>query len=279
MTPQELLRQTAAMFRKADLPDPEVDGALLLSHLTGRPMLMLRLDSDTQLPEDVLCAFLTLREKRLKRIPLQYLTHEQCFLGRDFYVDERVLIPRPETELLVERAISALNACGAAQPAVLDLCCGSGCIAVSLALAAPHATVEATDLSDGALAVTRRNAENLGAAVTMHQGDLFGGVGERRYHVIVSNPPYIPTEDCKALQPEVMLEPGMALDGGADGLNFYRRIAREAPAHLYPGGAVLLEVGYDQGEAIAALMREAGFRAAEAYPDFQGILRMVEAHL
>lgn len=279
MTPQELLRETAALFRAAAIPDPEVDGALLLAHLTGRPMLMLRLDGDTQLTEDVLNTFLALREKRLNRMPLQYLTHEQCFLGRDFYVDERVLIPRPETELLVERAVNALRACEAEHPAALDLCCGSGCIAVSMALEAPHAQVDAADLSEGALAVARRNAEALGADIALHQGDLFAGVGDRRYHVIVSNPPYIPTQDCKTLQPEVMLEPGMALDGGADGLSFYRRIAQEAPAHLHEGGVVLLEVGYDQGERVAQLMRDAGFRHAEAYPDFQHILRMVEARL
>lgn len=279
MTPQELLRQTTALFRAADIPDPEVDGALLLSHLTGLPALMLRLDRDTHLPEATIADFLALREKRLRRIPLQYLTHGQCFLGRDFYVDERVLIPRPETELLVERAVNTLNACAAEQPAVLDLCCGSGCIAISLALDFPRASVDATDLSADALAVTRRNAETLGADIALHQGNLFGSVTGQRFHVIVSNPPYIPTADCKVLQPEVMLEPGMALDGGADGLDFYRRIASESPHYLHPNGVVLLEVGFDQGEAVAQLMREAGFRQAEAYPDFQNILRIVEARL
>lgn len=276
MTPRELLRQTAARFRLSQLPDPEVDGALLLSHVLGRPALTLRLDTDTSLTQAQLDAFEALCLRRLQRIPLQYLTHEQPFLGRSFYVDERVLIPRPETELLAERAIDILRR----RPlSALDLCCGSGCIAVSLAIEAPHARVDAADLSSGALEVTRRNAEALGARVTLRQGDLFQAVGDRRYDLIVSNPPYIPTQTCRDLQPEVLLEPALALDGGADGFDFYRRIAAEAPGHLLPGGTVLLEVGWDQGEAVRALMAEAGFPHTAVYPDLQGIPRIVEAQL
>ena len=277
MTPCELIRQTAALFHSAGIPDPAWDSALLLAHLTGHPPLNLRLDTDTQLREDTLRAFAELRDRRLDRTPLQYLTHEQSFLGHTFYVDERVLIPRPETELLAERVIDALRPLKA--PTALDLCCGSGCIAVSVALALPGAQVHAADLSAGALAVTRQNAEALGARIILHQGDLFAAVEGLRFHLIVSNPPYIPTAECAALQQEVLREPTMALDGGGDGLDFYRRIAREAPLHLTAGGMVFLEVGWDQAEAVCALMREAGFREARAHADLQGILRMVEARL
>ena len=277
MNPRQLIRETAAQFRQAGIPDPEVDSAALLSHVTGRAPLLLRLDTDTALTEAELSAFDGLRQRRLQRIPLQYLTHEQPFLGHSFYVDERVLIPRPETELLAERVIEALRRMDA--PVALDLCCGSGCIGISAALAVPGAQVHMADLSPDALAVTRRNAEALGAHVTLHQGDLFAAVAGLKFDLIVSNPPYIPAGECPELQPEVLREPVMALDGGADGLDFYRRIAREAPLHLTAGGMVFLEVGWDQAEAVCALMRETGFREARAHADLQGILRMVEARL
>ena len=275
MTPRELLLQTAALFREGGIPDPQVDGALLLSHLTGKGPLDLRLDNDTHLADDVVARFLALREKRLQRVPLQYLTGEAYFLGQLFHVDERVLIPRPETELLVERAIAALQRFPV--PTALDLCCGSGCIGVSMKLNVPQACVTLTDFSPDALAVARENARRLGAEVAFLQGDLFAPV-EGRFDVIVSNPPYIPAADCLTLQEEVRQEPLLALDGGADGLDFYRRIAREAPLHLKDGGVLLLEIGWDQGDSVPALLREAGFDNVQAHEDFAGIRRMVEGH-
>ena len=211
--------------------------------------------------------------RRLTRQPLQYLLNTQPFLGRDFYVDERVLIPRPETELLAERAIAALRE--HPHPIALDLCCGSGALAVSMALEVPGAQVHAADLSPDALAVTAKNAELLGASVTLHQGDLFAAVPEIAFDVIVSNPPYIPSADCLTLQEEVRREPMMALDGGTDGLNFYRRIASDAPKFLRPGGVLLLEVGFDQAEAVMALL--ADFADVQAHEDYQHIPRMIEA--
>lgn len=279
MTPQQLIRRTAELFERAGIPDPTIDSALLLSHITGRPPLNLRLDNDTALSVETLSRFEQLRDRRLDRVPLQYLTREQPFMGHDFYVDERVLIPRPETELLCERAIAALRACASPTPAALDLCCGSGCIAVSMALACPAAHVDAADLSADALAVTRHNAQALGADIGMAQGDLFDAVDGRRYDVIISNPPYIPAGDCLDMQPEVMREPAMALNGGADGLDFYRRIAAGAPARLREQGVVLLEVGFDQAERVAALMEGAGFREIRIHKDYQDISRMVESHL
>ena len=273
MNPRALLKATASAFRNAGIPDPEVDAALLLSHVTGQPPLSLRLDMTTALPDDVLTRFDALVSRRLTRQPLQYLLHTQPFLGRDFYVDERVLIPRPETELLAERAIAALRE--HPHPVALDLCCGSGALAVSMALEVPGAQVHAADLSPDALAVTAKNAELLGASVTLHQGDLFSAVPETAFDVIVSNPPYIPSADCLTLQEEVRREPMMALDGGADGLNFYRRIASDAPKFLRPGGMLLLEVGFDQAEAVMALL--ADFADVQAHEDYQHIPRMIEA--
>lgn len=273
MNPRALLKATASAFRDAGIPDPEVDAALLLSHVTGQPPLSLRLDMTTALPDDVLTRFDALVFRRLTRQPLQYLLHTQPFLGRDFYVDERVLIPRPETELLAERAIAALRE--HPHPIALDLCCGSGALAVSMALEVPGAQVHAADLSPDALAVTAKNAELLGASVTLHQGDLFAAVPTIAFDVIVSNPPYIPSADCLTLQEEVRREPMMALDGGTDGLNFYRRIAIDAPKFLRPGGVLLLEVGFDQAEAVMALL--ADFADVQAHEDYQHIPRMIEA--
>ena len=273
MNPRALLKATASAFRNAGIPDPEVDAALLLSHVTGQPPLSLRLDMTTVLSDDVLTRFDALVSRRLTRQPLQYLLHTQPFLGRDFYVDERVLIPRPETELLAERAIAALRE--HPHPIALDLCCGSGALAVSMSLEVPGAQVHAADLSPDALAVTAKNAELLGASVTLHQGDLFAAVPEIAFDVIVSTPRFIPSADCLTLQEEVRREPLMALDGGADGLDFYRQIARSAPHFLRPGGVLLLEVGFDQAEAVVALL--ADFADVQAHEDYQHIPRMIEA--
>lgn len=278
MTPRELIRQAAARFEQAGIPDPIIDASLLLAHLMGQQALFLRADSWSQVAQETAEAFEALCQRRLTREPLQYLLGEQPFLGRSFYVDERVLIPRPETELLAERAIEALKR-AVDSPVALDMCCGSGCLAVSLALEVPGAQVHACDLSEGALAVTRRNAEALGAQITLHQGDLFDALPPQRFDVIVSNPPYIPSDDCRQLQQEVMQEPAMALDGGADGYDFYRRIAEAAPRWLKPGGTLLLEVGYDQARTVAAMLQAAGLRDIAIHEDYQHIERMVEAHL
>ena len=278
MTPRELLRLLTAELSAAGVPDAEVDASLLLSHVTGQPPLNLRLDSWTQVSAEDEAAVRALCEKRRTRMPLQYVLGVQPFLGRDFHVDERVLIPRPETELLAERAIAALRR--HESPVALDLCCGSGCLAVSMALGDPRAHVHAADLSAGALAVTRMNAEALGAKLTLHQGDLFAALPEGlRFHVIVSNPPYIPAADCLELQTEVRREPLMALDGGADGYDFYRRIAKEAPGRLLPGGTLLMEVGFDQADMVMSLCVQAGLTPVGIHEDYQHIPRMVEARL
>lgn len=278
MTPRELLRLMAADMAAAGVPDADVDASLLLSHVTGQNPMNLRLDSWSQVSLADEAAFRALCEQRKTRTPLQYLTGMQSFLGRDFHVDERVLIPRPETELLAERAIEALRK--RPSPAALDMCCGSGCLAISMALGVPGADVHAADLSEGALAVTALNAERLHAKITLHQGDLFGSIPDGlRFDVIVSNPPYIPAADCLELQEEVRREPMMALDGGDDGYDFYRRIAEDAPSFLKEGGVLLLEVGYDQAATVMALCRAAGFREVMAHEDYQHIDRMVEARL
>ena len=274
MTLQQACREAARAFAAAGILDPAWDSGLLMERVTGVAPLLARL-SQRALTQEEAAAFEALCQRRLTREPLQYILGEQLFLGRSFQVDHRVLIPRPETELLAERAIAALKGFSGT-PDALDLCCGSGCLGISLALEVPAARVDAADLSPEALAVAKANAERLGAGVTFYQGDLWQAVGSRRYALIVSNPPYIPEEACAALQPEVMREPAMALRGGADGLDFYRRIAAGRGEHLLPGGVLFLEVGCGQAEQVADMLAREGMQTA-CHRDYQDILRMVEA--
>ena len=183
----EACRAAAAQLRAAGVPDPAWDSGQLMSRVTGLAPLMARL-SERELTAEEVAAFDTLVQRRLQREPLQYILGTQDFCGRSFAVDGRVLIPRPETELLAERAVRALQDFGPGAHA-LDLCCGSGCLGITLALEVPSAQVDMADLSEDALAVTRKNAERLGAQVSLHQGDLWDAVDARQYQLIVSNPP------------------------------------------------------------------------------------------
>ncbi len=278
MSPRELIRLLAAELEAVGVPDALTDAALLLGHITGQNPMNLRLDSWSQVSFEDETALRALCERRKARTPLQYLTGVQSFLGRDFHVDERVLIPRPETELLAERAIAILRENRGT--AALDLCCGSGCIGISIALACPDADVHAADLSADALAVTKLNAERLGARLTLHQGDLLDAVPARPlYDLIVSNPPYIPSAECLELQAEVRREPLMALDGGADGLDIYRRIAQDAARRLTVGGTLLMEVGAGQAREVMTLCQAAGLIPVAIHEDYQHIERIVEAKL
>ncbi len=274
-TPRALIGEAARRLAEAGVPDAVHDAAVLLSHLTGVPPLTLRLDTDGAIDAAVIEAYRELIAKRAARTPLQWLTGTQPFLDLDFEVNGDVLIPRPETAMLAERAI----ALGTGKPGfrMLDLCCGSGCIAITAALHLPGAEITACDLSPKALRTAQANARRLNADVRFREGDLFEAVDGMSFDLIVSNPPYIPSAECDALQEEVRMEPRMALDGGADGLDFYRRIAGEAGGHLTRGGRVLLEVGLGQAEDVSALLEQGGSAGIRVTDDFAGIPRMVEA--
>ena len=275
MTPRSLLRMTAERFRKAGIPDPETDSALLLAFLTGRAPLSLRLDTDTELPPDLLDAFASMADRRLDREPLQYITGETHFFGRTFFTDRRVLIPRPETEQLCAWALETLPLSGSC--AVLDLCCGSGCIGLTLAAERTSFRITLADLSFSALEVAEINAARLGLRASFHQGNLTDGLPGASFDCVISNPPYIPSADCSSLQPEVLREPLSALDGGEDGLVFYRRIAAEVPRILRPGGLLMLELGYGEAAEVSALLGSSGFSELEIRKDFSGISRMIRA--
>ena len=211
---------------------------------------------------------------RASRVPLQYLTGKQDFMGLTFHVDERVLIPRQDTETLAELV---LRENPEKNIRLLDLCTGSGCLAVSLAVLGGYEEVDAGDISPDALEVAEENGRRLGGNVHFVESDLFSALDPgKAYDVIVSNPPYIPTEVIEGLEPEVRdYEPRMALDGSGDGLAFYRRLAAESPSHLKPGGRLYLEIGWDQGESVEDLLRENGFEDIEVVRDDAGNCRVV----
>ncbi len=275
MTPRALLLQAARQLREKGIPDPENDGALLLSDLTGRAPLDLRADMDTELPEETVSAFERMLRRRMEREPLQYILGYTFFRGIRFHTDARALIPRPETEALTGWALEESRAEGS--PAVLDLCCGTGCIGLSFLKERPKARVTMTDISGEALTLAKENATALGLQAECLKGDLLKPVKGRLFDLILSNPPYIPTEECRGLQKEVLQEPVSALDGGDDGLDFYRRILREAPAHLRPGGRIFLEMGYQEAPAIRRLAEENGAEQVEIRKDFSGLERMLMA--
>lgn len=275
MTPCLLLRSTAKQFRDSGIPDPETDSALLLSFLTGQPPLSLRLDTETTLSPDVLESFRSLAARRLSREPLQYITGEAPFFGRFFTVDQRVLIPRPETEELCSWALEVLPP--SAPCRILDVCCGSGCIGLTLAAERPSFQVTLTDISADALEVAALNASRFHLQVSLHRGDLTQDLPADFFDCIVSNPPYIPSSDCPRLQPEVLREPVLALDGGSDGLDFYRRISVEAAAVLKQDGLLMMEVGSGEAEQVSAILTDAGYTDIVFRNDCREIPRMIKA--
>ena len=244
------LEEIAARLRRADIPNARLEARWLLGDA----------------PDEATLAEWVRRREAGE--PLQYVEGFAFFMGRRFRVDERVLIPRPDTEILAERALQYLEALPA--PRVLDLCTGSGALAVTIAAQRPDARVVACDISEEALCVARENAAGLNASFA--RGDLFAAV-EGAFDVIVCNPPYLTAEDMLSLQREVRYEPALALRGGADGLDFYRRIARELPVRLRR--AAFFEVGAGQARDVAQILRAALPGRCEIARDLAGIERVV----
>ena len=273
MTIREALRSAEKILLDAGVPDARLDAEYLLAGVLDAPRLLVCASGETPLSAARTDAFFALIGRRAGREPLQYILGTQPFMGYSFCVDERALIPRQDTETLMEQALLLAPESGDA----LDLCTGSGVLAVTLKKLLPALRVTAADISADALALARLNAERLGADVDFRHGDLFAPVPGERFALILCNPPYIPTGELDGLQEEVRREPALALDGGPDGLSFYRRIAREAPAHLTDGGRLLLEIGSTQGEAVSALLREAGFAQVRVQRDLAGLDRVVTA--
>lgn len=273
---------TARDLATRGIESARLDAELLVAHALGLRRLDLYLRIDQPLTEPELASIRALVERRRRREPVAYILGHRDFYNRRFAVDARALVPRPETEHVVEAALERLKARGEGPLRVLDLGTGTGAIAITLALELPAVTVDAVDLSEAALSLARENVAAHGVAdrVALHHGSLYKPVGDARYDLVVSNPPYIPTAECDALMPDVArFEPRLALDGGDDGTLVLRALVAGAPAHLLPGGSLVVELHHDQGPVATALASAAGFPTVAFARDYARLDRVLTADL
>lgn len=273
MTILEVIERSADFLKKKGVASPRLQVELLLAHLLKMPRMKLYLNFERPLAESEVEAVREAVRRRGQREPLQYITGSVSFCGLELSVNKNVLIPRPETELLAERAWKFLVALSPNNPSrAMDLGTGSGCLAIALAANAPRAIIDAVDLSADALNVARENAarHNVGERIQFHQGDGFAAMSrDTQFDLIVSNPPYIPAAEIETLEPEVRdHEPRMALDGGADGFDFYRRIAAQAGEFLRSGGRVMLELNDNRGEEVGKIFEQSGWQTEAVEPDY-----------
>lgn len=269
----------ATQFGAAELsavPDPMIDAELLLGSVMGMKRLTLFINSAQELTEEQERHYRHSLLLRAGRRPLQYILGTQCFYNCEIRVDETVLIPRPETEILCEQTLISME--NVRQPSAADICTGSGAIAITLKKNRPDAGIWATELSPDALRKARDNAERNTADITFLQGDLLAPLKGLTFDFIVSNPPYVKTGELDTLQPEVLREPRMALDGGPDGLAFYRRLAQDSPEYLNRNGRILVEFGDGQAEEVAAIfVASQRFEDVHMHLDLFGRQRVLEA--
>lgn len=287
MTYQEVYIAGKERLEAAGIEEAALDARLLLEYVCGTDRNELLVHGERPVLEKHKQQYQELLKRRESRIPLQYLTGEQEFMGLPFLVNEHVLIPRQDTEILVEEVLKNLHD----GMKILDLCTGSGCILLSLLRYTNSCRGLGVDISPEALSIARKNAERLvpesllqeedgdHATLWLLESDLYERV-EGQFDVIVSNPPYIPTKVIETLMPEVREhEPRLALDGSEDGLLFYRRIIEGSRAHLKGGGMLFFEIGYDQGKAVSELMEQAGFIEVQVTKDYAGLDRVVSGIL
>jgi release factor glutamine methyltransferase len=265
-------------FKKKGLTSPRLEAEILLGAVLELDRVRLIVDSSRPLSTEELNAFKESFKRRRGGEPSAYILGKREFFGREFLVNRNVLVPRPDTEILVEEALER-TAHRDLSGRALDLCTGSGCVAVSFALTRRTWQVTATDLSEYALSVARRNAEKLGAVwgVRFLAGDLFEALTDtERFELITANPPYIPTQELPMLDVGVRdFEPSQALDGGADGLDFYPRVLEGARRHLVPGGVLAVEVGAGQAEQVSQSFEKSGFTDIRRKTDYGGHERVV----
>ena len=270
-----ILADGAKMLAQAGIDEAELDARYILEYITGLNSAQYFIHSEDIIEKDKAEEFFRLIERRSKRIPLSYVIGTRDFFGLTFKVDENVLIPEQETELLVEEVIKHSEG-----KSVLDMCTGSGCIAISIALFGKPSKVAASDISEKALEVARENAKSLKSGeISFIQGDMFENVTDK-FDIIVSNPPYIETGEIDELMPEVRdYIPRLALDGDIDGLKFYRIISKEAVKKLNKNGRIFYEIGYNQSRAVASILFENGFTDITVIKDYSGLDRIVMAKL
>ncbi len=277
MTYRQMLQSLQERFKEANIEEYRSDAWILLSAASGLDRGRYILKEQEIMPDEERSRLETFAEKRLQRIPVQHILGEQEFFGLPFYVNEHVLVPRQDTEVLVEKALEKLKD----GDRILDLCTGSGCILISLLYEAGQKGMKVTgsglDLSEKALAVAEKNAKRNTVTFCSEwiKSDMFEKA-DGKYDMILSNPPYIPTAEIEKLMPEVKdHDPRMALDGDQDGLKFYRILARKAPAFLKEGGSLFLEIGAEQAGDVTALLGENAFKEIRVVKDLAGLDRVV----
>ena len=283
-TLESLLKKGTTILKDNGLEEAGLDAWLLLEFKTGKNRAYYFAHGDEPVSDETAAEYLKLIGRRAGHIPVQQLTHQAFFMGYEFYVNQDVLIPRQDTETLVEEALKCMN--GMKEPEILDMCTGSGCILISLLLERENAKGVGADISPEALAVAKKNAKDLGVEKRAEfvESDTFsapyfgkkGGKEGGKYDILISNPPYIATEEIETLMEEVRLhDPRGALDGREDGLYFYRNITAEAGKYLRPGGWLLYEIGCTQGAAVSGMMKTAGFEQVQVIKDLPGLDRVV----
>ncbi|MGN8905214.1 peptide chain release factor N(5)-glutamine methyltransferase [Bacillota bacterium HCP28S3_F12] len=279
-TYRELYEEGRRILEQAGLPDAALDARFLLEEVCGTNLQTLLVFPEKKVTEEEVNQYRAFIQRRKDREPTAMILGEWDFMGLTFQLNKSTLIPEQDTEVLVETALEELKrrGLGEAPLRILDLCTGSGCILLSLLHELRNAGGLGTDLSEEALEAARENAVRLGLQerAAFRQGDLWEPVGDERFDLIVSNPPYVPTEVIPTLEPEVRCgEPYAALDGGEDGLVFYRRIMREAAGHLKPSGIIIVESGFDEAPQIAARMQDQKLRGIRTVKDYGGLDRVV----
>ena len=255
----ELIRFGENALKQENIQDAGIKARMLLQHILNQTRQEIIINSEKIVNQNQIDEYEKSINKIINGLPIQYITHNQQFMGLEFYVDENVLIPQPDTEVLVEQTIKIINQLSknGKKVEVLDLCTGSGAIAISLAKYIENSEITAVDISKKALEIARTNAKNndVENQITFVESDLFKNLKEDKYDVIVSNPPYIKREVIKKLNKDVQKEPIIALDGGYDGLDFYRKIINESEKYLKFNGYLCFEIGYDQKEDVIGIIK------------------------
>lgn len=272
MTYSDVYNSSIKRLEAENIPDAKTDVRLLFDILIEKDRGFLLTHGTDDMPDDELSKIEEAIEKRAKHIPLQHITGVQDFMGLTFKVSDKVLIPRFDTECLVEEVMR--ECCDGAK--VLDVCTGSGCIIISLTHYINDLEAYALDISEDALLVAKENAKDLGKNVTFIKSDLFSEIEEKNFDYILSNPPYIRSEEINNLMDEVKNhDPMLALDGGDDGLDFYRRIAKDARDYLKLGGRLFFEIGFDQGESVSEILENNGYKDIKVIKDYSSNDRVV----
>lgn len=281
---EALLKEGQEILEAAGIEEAGLDAWLLLEYESGKNRAYYFAHCKEEADEEIKTPYMEKIRKRAQHIPLQHLTHQGYFMGYEFFVNENVLVPRQDTEVLVEEALSLIKE--KEVPQILDMCTGSGCILLSLLLEREDALGTGVDLSEKALSVAEKNRKthHLETRAELIKSDMFqSGYFEGKkesFDIIVSNPPYIPTEEIEKLQAEVRFhDPFMALDGKEDGLYFYRIIAKNAGEYLKPGGFLACEIGCDQGEDVKKMFESCGFSDVKVIKDLAGLDRVVSGKL